>query len=186
MTFMTDESQEFTALIQGMMPMAEQMLDELGAFLPYAAVLYADGEIRHLTVDPESGTHQVGEILSALEQSLHDLMSKEEEHLAATALCMDIKMKTTPGGVEKSDADSVSDESADRKNVHIPNTQTEAEVKADQGHHLIDDKVDCIMFRLESSDGNAMDAFRPYAIDQTGHVRFSRMFATQSNPEAIA
>ena len=88
------DNPDFTDLIQGMMPMAEKMLDQSGAFLPYAAILYSDGEIRHLTIDPSSKSHDVEDIVKALEESLSDLATKENETLSAMGLCMDIKMHT--------------------------------------------------------------------------------------------
>ena len=167
------QSEEFNTLIQGVMPVAEKMLGELGAFLPYAAVLYHDGEIKHLTVEPDSGSHDVHEIVTALERTLFALISDKDEKLTATALCMDIKMRTN---MDEEDVavEGIYHNVSDKKTS--PNQDAEAKEHADEN-------VDCIMLRLESVDGEALDAFRPYAIDHSGHVRFSRIFATKSDPK---
>lgn len=160
------ESEEFIALVQGMMPMAEKMLDEMGAFLPYAGVLYKDGEIRHLTIDPDTkDMHDVQEIVSALENSISDLANKEKDQFTATAVCMDIKMVPSKSGIEE---------------IKHTSSQDSEDTLTDP-----DQEVDCIMFRYENTCGDALDAFRPYAIDHSGHVRFSRMFATRTEGKIL-
>lgn len=162
------ESEEFTALVQGMMPMAEKMLDEMGAFLPYAGVLYKDGEIRHLTIDPDTrDKHDVTEIVAALENSISQLADKEKSQFSATAVCMDIKMVPSQSGIDEI--------------KHSARAENEDNTSAPEE----DEEVDCIMFRFENTDGEALDAFRPYAIDQSGHVRFSRMFATRTETKIL-
>ena len=89
------QNEEFNALIQGVMPMAERMLDELGAFLPYAAVLYRDGEIKHLTVDPDSGSHDAQAIVTALERTLFDLISSTSIDSVAVILSAKISSANT-------------------------------------------------------------------------------------------
>lgn len=169
------QSQKFSTLIEGVLPMAERMLDELGAFLPYAAVLYRNGDIRHLTIDPNSGHHDTQDILSALEKSLSDLVADEDQKATATAICLDIQMRPTTDDPEF----NFKTKNMDQKSYKPDNFSADNQTKIDQ----VDDNVDCIMLRLENIDGQALDAFRPYAIDHSGHVRFSRMFATHSEPK---
>ena len=173
----TLDIQEFTALIEEALPVAEKMLGENGSFLPYGAVLYADGEIQHLRVDPSSETQDIQHIISALEQSFSDLAGQAEKRVMATVLCMDIKM--TPALESDEDSENVIERitpGGDRKDSIPPAEPDDLE---GQGN------VDCIMLRLKSDDGQALNAFRPYAIDQSGYVRFSTMFATKPDAEKI-
>ena len=198
--------------------MAEKMLGETGGFLPYAAALYKDGEIRHLTVDPASTGYDIQEIVTALENSLVELAKEEDTDLVSTVLCMDIKMTPSEGPeaqeieeiepvhpgtvadnfVFRSDRDSEPPEQSQSvlRNMEVEKKHPMNETLAEDDHQGLsqsngegdispshDKKVDCIMMRLENAEGEALEAFRPYAIDLTGEVRYSRMFATQTLPK---
>jgi hypothetical protein len=79
---------DLDGLLNAVMPFAEQMLREHGAFYPFGAAVGTDDEMRMLAADPELGEHpEPADVIT----SLYDTVRVVRESLRAVALVGDVR-----------------------------------------------------------------------------------------------
>jgi hypothetical protein len=80
---------DLDGLLNAVMPFAEQMLREHGAFYPFGAAVGTDDEMRMLAVDPDLGEHpEPAEVIT----SLYDTVRVVRDSLRAVALAGDVRV----------------------------------------------------------------------------------------------
>lgn len=88
------EHDDFNKLLEEFLPMAENMLDEHDAFLPFGGIMHDDGEMQYIGVNIE-GDHKpdVESVLTKVETALVGLI--EDKPVRAVAVFMDTKISTS-------------------------------------------------------------------------------------------
>ncbi|MEA2365043.1 MAG: hypothetical protein QOE69_2417 [Thermoleophilaceae bacterium] len=122
---MADPRDEIEALLNFLLPFAEQMLKQEGEFYPYAAVMADDGELAAVAPDIASDDAggdgagpqpDVGDLLVALHAELGERAS--EGSIRACGIAADVTL-TDPDSGETSDAVQVQLDHADADAVDI-------------------------------------------------------------------
>ena len=80
---------DLDGLLNAVMPFAEQMLREHGAFYPFGAAVDVDDEMRLLVADPALGEHPEP---TAVIASLYDGVRSDLDGLRAVALAGDVRV----------------------------------------------------------------------------------------------
>lgn len=96
---------DYTAILSQMIPFAETMLQEQGAFIPFAAVMMADKTVEYVGIDPATlpgGNPDAQVIADKLDEGLAALAQAHD--VRATALFTDSRIALPENPTEKTDA----------------------------------------------------------------------------------
>lgn len=94
---------DFDELFEALLGFAEQMLDEHGAFLPFAAAVDNEGELGHVPVDSAVAGNEPSpdDLIELLTGTLR--LNAEQRTIRAGGMCMDV-LAIPPGEDEQTDA----------------------------------------------------------------------------------
>jgi hypothetical protein len=120
---MAEPKEEIEQLLNFLLPVAEEQLNRDGAFLPYAAMLDTDGEVK--SVSAESRPEDVGDLLLALHTELREQAA--EGAIRASGIAADVTL-TDPDSGEVTDAVQLELDHAETEavDVYVPYTNGEA------------------------------------------------------------
>jgi hypothetical protein len=123
---MAEPKEEIEQLLNYLLPVAEEQLNKDGAFLPYAAMLDTDGEVK--SVSAESGPEDVGDLLLALHTELREQAA--EGAIRASGIAADVTL-TDPDSGDVTDAVQLELDHADTEavDVYVPYANGEAGIK---------------------------------------------------------
>ncbi len=82
------------ALLQQVLPFAEQMLGEYGEFFPYGAVVSRDLDLEMVAADPGEGEQPDAEAVLRL---LYEQLAARADGLDATAVVSDVRLRDPAG-----------------------------------------------------------------------------------------
>src|SRR5467141_3632757 len=92
---------DFDKLLSAVIPIAQAMLKDLGAFIPFGAFTTRDGEVQ-LAGGAGDPTHlETEEIVEMYLEAFRE--AARDGNFTSTALCVDVRIHV-PGEVEKTDA----------------------------------------------------------------------------------
>src|SRR6267142_4649421 len=92
---------EFDKLLSAVIPIAQTMLKDLGAFIPFGAFITSDGEVQLAGGAGDPSHLETGEIVEMYLEAVRQAAG--EGNFTSTALCVDVRVQV-PGKLEKTDA----------------------------------------------------------------------------------
>jgi len=92
---------EFEKLLGTVIPIAQQMLKDLGAFIPFGAFTLKDGEVQLAGGEGDASHLDTEEILEMYLDGYRQVAA--DGSITSTALCVDVRIHI-PGQMEKTDA----------------------------------------------------------------------------------
>jgi len=98
---MIHNEKEYNALLDALLPFAEQMLNKHGEFFPFAAVVAGDGAVGLVAVHPGKEQPESAEVRDLLFAALRKQV--QEEGCIAAGVCVDVKVMD-PRSQQKTDA----------------------------------------------------------------------------------
>jgi hypothetical protein len=123
---MAEPREEIERLLRYLLPVAEQQLNKDGEFLPYAAMLDAEGEVQ--AVSASAAPADVGELLLALHTKLREQAA--EGAIRASGIAADVTL-TDPDSGDVTDAVQLELDHAETEavDVYVPYTNGETGVR---------------------------------------------------------
>ena len=88
------QHEDFNPLLDTLLRFAKQCLAEQNAFLPFAAMMAADGEVSHVGADTEEERPGASKVLRLLEGTLRGMVKKHGAR--AAGICVDIRFASSP------------------------------------------------------------------------------------------
>ena len=113
---MAEPREEIEALLNFLLPFAEEMLQKNGEFYPYAAILAADGELSTVSTEMAEEHPDVGELLVSLHAHLGEQAA--DGSIRASGIAADVTL-TDPDSGETTDAVQLELDHADADAVDI-------------------------------------------------------------------
>jgi hypothetical protein len=92
---------DFDKLLSAVIPIAQSMLKDLGAFIPFGAFITRDGEVQLAGGVGDASHLETGEMVEMYLQAYREAAG--DGTLTCTALCVDVRIHV-PGQMEKTDA----------------------------------------------------------------------------------
>jgi len=92
---------EFDKLLSAVIPIAQAMLKDLGAFIPFGAFITSDGEVQLAGGAGDPSRFETGEIVEMYLEAYREAAG--DGNFTSTALCVDVRIQV-PGKLEKTDA----------------------------------------------------------------------------------
>jgi hypothetical protein len=92
---------EFDKLLGAVIPIAQAMLKDLGAFIPFGAFITRDGEVQLAGGQGDPSHLETGEIVEMYLEAFREAAG--DGNFTSTALCVDVRVQI-PGKLEKTDA----------------------------------------------------------------------------------
>lgn len=116
---MAEPREEIEALLNFLLPFAEEQLTKNGEFYPYAAVLEADGDLAAVSTDAGEDDPDVGELLISLRAHLTEQAA--DGSIRASGIAADVTL-TDPDSGETTDAVQVELDHAegDAVDIYVP------------------------------------------------------------------
>jgi hypothetical protein len=116
---MAEPREEIEALLNFLLPLAEEQLTKTGEFYPYAAVVEADGDLAPVSSDPGEEDPDVGELLLSLHAHLAEQAA--DGSIRASGIAADVTL-TDPDSGETTDAVQVELDHAegDPVDIYVP------------------------------------------------------------------
>lgn len=107
---------EAEQIMQAMLPLAKQMLEKYGEFLPYGAGMTAAGEVVSIAGDIGQEKPSSQDMINFLKNSFRDSVRSKE--YKATGIFFDVRV-TVPGSNEKTDAIAIALDHKDSYSVVV-------------------------------------------------------------------
>jgi len=116
---MSEPREEIEALLNFLLPFAEEQLTKNGEFFPYAAVVEADGDLAAVSTDPGEEDPDVGDLLLSLRAHLAEQAAGGS--IRASGIAADVTL-TDPDSGEVTDAVQVELDHAegDAVDIYVP------------------------------------------------------------------
>jgi hypothetical protein len=92
---------DFDRLLSAVIPIAQAMLKDLGAFIPFGAFITSDGEVQLAGGEGNPSHLETAEIVEMYLEAFREAAG--EGSFTSTALCVDVRIHA-PGALEKTDA----------------------------------------------------------------------------------
>lgn len=92
---------DFEKLLSAVIPIAQQMLKDLGAFIPFGAFITRDGEVQLAGGEGDPSHLETQEIVEMYLEAYTEAVA--DGRFTSTALCVDVRVHV-PGKLEKIDA----------------------------------------------------------------------------------
>ena len=92
---------DFDKLLGAVIPIAQAMLKDLGAFIPFGAFVTQDGEVQLAGGEGDPANFETQEIVEMYLEAFRQAAA--DGGFTATALCVDVRVHV-PGQLEKTDA----------------------------------------------------------------------------------
>ena len=92
---------DFDKLLSAVIPIAQAMLKDLGAFIPFGAFITRDGEVQLAGGQGDPSHLETGEIVQMYLEAFREAAG--DGNFTSTALCVDVRIHV-PGELEKTDA----------------------------------------------------------------------------------
>ena len=92
---------DFDKLLSALIPIAQRMLTDLGAFIPFGAFVTADGEVQLAGGEGDPSHLETQEIVEMYLEAYRQAAANG--NFNSTALCVDVRVHV-PGKLEKTDA----------------------------------------------------------------------------------
>ena len=92
---------DFKKLLGAVIPIAQRMLKDLGAFIPFGAFIARDGEVQLAGGEGDPSHLETQEIVEMYLEAYRE--SAADGNIISTALCVDVRVHV-PGKLEKIDA----------------------------------------------------------------------------------
>jgi hypothetical protein len=92
---------DFERLLSAVIPIAQRMLKDLGAFIPFGAFVTADGEVQLAGGEGDPSHLETQEIVEMYLEAYRAAAANGS--FSSTALCVDVRIHV-PGKLEKTDA----------------------------------------------------------------------------------
>ena len=92
---------DYTRLLSAVIPIAQRMLKDLGAFIPFGAFITKDGEVQLAGGEGSASHLETAQIVEMYLDAYRE--AAEVGKFIATALCVDVRIHV-PGKLEKTDA----------------------------------------------------------------------------------
>lgn len=92
---------DFDRLLNAVIPIAQAMLKDLGAFIPFGAFTTREGEVQLAGGAGDPSHLETGEIVEMYLEAFRQ--SAGDGNFTSTALCVDVRIQV-PGRLEKTDA----------------------------------------------------------------------------------
>jgi hypothetical protein len=123
---MAEPKEEIEQLLNYLLPVAEEQLNKDGEFLPYAAMLDTEGEVKSVSASP--GPEDVADVLLALHTELREQAAGGA--IVASGIAADVTL-TDPDSGEVTDAVQLELDHTDTEavDVYVPYTNAEAGIK---------------------------------------------------------
>lgn len=92
---------DFEKLLSAVIPIAQAMLKDLGAFIPFGAFITREGEVQLAGGEGDASHLETSDIVEMYLEAFRE--SAGDGNFTSTALCVDVRIQV-PGKLEKTDA----------------------------------------------------------------------------------
>jgi hypothetical protein len=106
---------DFDKLLSAVIPIAQAMLRDLGAFIPFGAFVTKGGEVELAGGEGDGANFETEELVEMYLEAFRQAAA--DGTLTATALCVDVRVHV-PGQLEKTDAIQIMLENSEGEAMH--------------------------------------------------------------------